>query len=372
MKIAMIGQKQVPSRLGGIEVAVEALAVRMAAEGHEVTLYNCVRCGITKRGKIKRRWDYRGVRIYEVLVPDLKGISAVLGSLAATVRALFGKYDCIHYHAEGPAAMVFLPHLLGIRTVVTIHGLDWKRSKWGGFASWYLKQGEKIAALCSDEIIVLSKSAQKYFRDTYHRDTVMISNGTEKPVRRDACMIEQKWGLKKDEYILYLGRIVPEKGLESLVEAFRQVETEKKLVIAGGISDTKAFHNNLQERAKSDSRVIFTGFVQGDVLDELYSNSYIYCLPSELEGMPISLLEAMSYGNCCLCSDIPECAEVVGEVGFLFEKGNIEELRKSLQKLCEQPELVERSRQQVDHFVFSQYDWDKSTKETIAVYKKRS
>ena len=373
LKIAMIGQKDIPSREGGVEVAVEALAVRMAAEGHDVTLYTCHRGLIDKAAvkKMRRCRTYRGVHIREVPVINVRGISAMMCSLLATICALFGKYDCIHYHAEGPAAMSFLPHFFGIRTVVTIHGLDWQRSKWGKFASWYLKQGEKIAVACADAIIVLSETARRYFLETYHRETVVIPNGIESPVKREARMITRKWGLEKDNYILYLGRVVPEKGLEILVRAFQRVRTEKKLVIAGAPSDTEVFYKKLQEIAAADKRIIFTGFVRGEVLDELYSNSYLYCLPSELEGMPISLLEAMSYGNCCLCSDIEECASVLDRFGYLFKKRDAEDLRQSLQKLCDNPQLIECGRDQVSDFVCDQYSWDDSTEKTLNLYKKR-
>ena len=373
MKIAMIGQKQVPSRAGGIEVAVEALAVRMAALGHDVTLYNYRKCPERTKDACQtgKKWDYKGVHIRELHIPNIRGVSAVLGSLAATICAVFGKYDCIHYHAEGPAAMVILPHLLGIRTIVTIHGLDWQRSKWGKVATWYLKHGEKTAAVYADEIIVLSKAQKQYFLDTYTRHTVLIPNGIDKPVKREANRIRDLWGLERDNYILYLGRIVPEKGLESLIEAFLQVDTEKKLVIAGGFSDTEAFYKKIQTMAKCDSRILFTGFVSGEILDELYSNSYLYCLPSEVEGMPISLLEAMSYGNCCLCSDIPECAEVIGKFGYLFQKGSTEDLRRTLQRLCRLPELVEECRVQASEYVCGRYHWDEITKETLKLYEKR-
>lgn len=370
LKIAMIGQKKVPSRMGGVEVAVGALAERMAARGHKVTLYNRHRCSFRKRKETEKCRKHKGVLIREVWVPDIAGISAAAGSFFATLLALRGKYDCIHYHAEGPAAMCFLPGFFGIRTVVTIHGLDWKRSKWGGFASWYLKQGEKAAAAWADEVIVLSRSAQKYFQDTYHRTTVMIPNGIQRPEKKGSEEIGARWGLKKEGYILFLGRIVPEKGLETLIQAFRQVDTDKKLVIAGGSSDTDVFFKKLKEEAQGDPRILFTGFVQGEILEELYSNSYLYCLPSNLEGMPISLLEAMSYGNCCLCSDIPECAEVMEELGFLFRRGDRESLRASLQILCQRPDLVEESRKKVTDSIFEKYDWDKITEQTLALYQR--
>lgn len=196
--------------------------------------------------------------------------------------------------------------------VVVKRGLDWDREKWrGSVASKFIRGGEKNAVKYADEIIVLSKNVQKYFLGTYGRETHFIPNGVNRPEVREAKLITDHFGLEKDSYILFLGRLVPEKGIRYLVEAFKNVKTDKKLVIAGGSSDTDSFMEELKELAKGDDRILFTGFVQGAMLDELYSNAYIYTLPSDLEGMPLSLLEAMSYGNCCLVSDIPECAEVV-------------------------------------------------------------
>lgn len=372
MKIAMIGHKRVPSREGGIEVVVEALSVRMAARGHQVTVYNRKRRRIGekrfKRANRKKR-EYQGVRIREVPVIHCKGLSAFTGSLFATLAALFGHYDCIHYHAEGPAAMLWLPHLFGIRTVVTIHGLDWKCDKWGSFAKRFLKLGERIAAAYADKIVVLNEGTRHYFMENYQRATVLIPNGVECPVVRDAQLITKQWGLKKEGYILFLARIVPGKGLEYLIQAFQKVKTEKKLVIAGSPSDTKEFYCRMQELAKTDARILFTGFVQGEVLQELYSNCYLYCLPSESEGMPISLLEAMSYGNCCLTSDIEECAHVVGSYGYLFRNRDVADLQSVLQRLCDQPELVERCRAGVSEYIRSAYSWDESVEKTLALYQ---
>ena len=234
----------------------------------------------------------------------------------AALCSAFGRYDVVHIHAEGPAFFAWLPKLLGKRVVVTIHGIDWQREKWqSGLGSKFIHQGEKNAAKYADEVIVLSKGVQDYFKETYGRKTHFIPNGVNRPQIREASLITDKFGLKKDSYILFLGRLVPEKGIRYLVEAFKNVKTDKKLVIAGGSSDTDSFMEELKELAKDDNRILFTGFVQGAMLDELYSNAYIYTLPSDLEGMPLSLLEAMSYGNCCLVSDIPECAEVVEDNG---------------------------------------------------------
>ena len=176
-----------------------------------------------------------------------------------------------------------------------------------------------------------------------------------RPQTREASLITDKFGLKKDSYILFLGRLVPENGIRYLVEAFKNVKTDKKLVIAGGSSDTDSFMKELKELAKGDDRILFTGFVQGAMLDELYSNAYIYTLPSDLEGMPLSLLEAMSYGNCCLVSDIPECAEVVEDKALIFKKSDVEDLREKLQDACDHPEMVMKMKNQAADFICEKF-----------------
>lgn len=315
----MIGHKRIPSREGGVEVAVEELAARMVKMGHEVHAYN--RSGSHVAGKENGSpghiREYRGIRIITIPTFQNGRLNAVVYSFLATVRALFGKYDILHYHAEGSCAMLWMPHLFGIRTVATIHGLDWQRSKWGGFASKFLLFGEKMAAKYADELIVLSGNMQNYFWETYRRKSIFLPNGVARPALKPDKGIREKWGLAKDGYILFLARIVPEKGLHYLVDAYRGIETDKRLVIAGGSSHTDAYLEEIRKKTAGDSRILLAGFVQGELLEELYSNAYLYVLPSDVEGMPISLLEAMSYGNCCLVSDIPENLEVIsdGETG---------------------------------------------------------
>ena len=280
-----------------------------------------------------------------------------------------GKYDVVHIHAEEPAFFSWIPKLFGKR--VTIHGLDWSREKWkSGFGSKFIRQGEKNAVKYADEIIVLSKGVQDYFERTYGRKTHFIPNGVNRPVIRQPQLITDKFALTKDSYILFLGRLVPEKGIRYLVEAFKEVKTDKKLVIAGGSSDTDDFTAELKNLAKGDDRIIFTGFVQGQLLDELYSNAYIYTLPSDLEGMPLSLLEAMSYGNCCLVSDIPECTEVVEDKGIIFKKSDVSDLKKKLQEVCEQPETVKRLKEQAADYICRKYNWDDVVKETVKLYRR--
>ena len=254
---------------------------------------------------------------------------------------------------------------------LTSGGIDWQREKWkSGLGSKFIHQGEKNAVKYADEIIVLSKGVQNYFKEAYRRETHFIPNGVNRPQIRKAKLITDKFGLEKDSYILFLGRLVPEKGIRYLVEAFKNVKTDKKLVIAGGSSDTDSFMEELKELAKGDDRILFTGFVQGAMLDELYSNAYIYTLPSDLEGMPLSLLEAMSYGNCCLVSDIPECGEVVEDKALIFKKADVQDLQEKLQGACDHPEKVTGYKEQAAEFICKKYNWDEVVKETMKLYRK--
>ena len=366
----MLGHKRIPSREGGIEIVVEELASRMANAGHQVVCYN--RAGHHVSGAAydtEKRKQYGAVRLKTVPTIEKKGLAAVSSSFFACLCSALSRYDVVHIHAEGPAFFSFLPKLFGKRVVVTVHGIDWQREKWkSGFGSKYIRQGEKNAVRYADEIIVLSKGVQDYFQQTYSRTTRFIPNGVNVPEKRPAEDISQKYGLTKDSYILYLGRLVPEKGIRYLIEAFRQVRTDKRLVIAGGSSDTDTFTEELHEMAKDDPRILFTGFVQGQTLEELYSNAYLYTLPSDLEGMPLSLLEAMSYGNACVVSDIPECTEVVEEKALVFPKGNVNALRECLQDACDHPNKIDELKQQAADYICARYNWDDVVKETLQLY----
>lgn len=367
LNIAMLGHKHVLSREGGIEIVVNELATRMVKRGHAVTCYDRSSSHVSGE-QIEQKNEYQGVKIIPVWTIEKKGFAAMTSSLSAAWKAAWGKYDVVHIHAEGPAAMSWLPKIRGKRVIVTIHGLDWARAKWGGFATKYIKWGEKQAVKWADEIIVLSRGVQDYFRSTYRRETVFIPNGVNRPEPKPADEIKKLWGLDKDSYVLFLGRIVPEKGLRYLVKAWKNVRSDKKLVIAGGSSDTQAFMDELKSMSAGDDRIIFTGFQQGRVLEELYSNAYIYVLPSDLEGMPLSLLEAMSYGNCCVVSDIAECTEVVDDKAVVFRKSDVEDLKKTLKRLLDDQEAVKRYKDGAAEFICSKYNWDDVVDKTLELY----
>ena len=370
MRIAMIGHKRFGSREGGVEVVVTELAKRMAALGHEVTCYDRSGSDVMTGDTVETRERIiDGVRVVPVKTIDKKGLAAASASYYATKAAIADKPDVIHFHAEGPCACLPMAQRAGIRTVATIHGLDWQRAKWGKLGSAYIKHGERAAAKSADEIIVLSRSAQEYFEQTYNRKTVFIPNGMNPKESRPADEIKQHWGLEEGSYILFLGRLVPEKRPELLIDAFKNIETDKRLVIAGGGSDTSEYEQQLHEQAESDPRVLFTGFVTGKPLAELYSNAYCYVLPSDVEGMPMSLLEAMAYGRACVTSDIPECSDVLAGTGVTFSHGDVSALRDALAPLLANPayarELGEKTRMRVNE----NYGWSSVVERTLRLYE---
>lgn len=379
MKIIMLGHKRIPSREGGVEIVVEELASRMADLGHNVTVYN--RKGQHVSGSennvidYKKEYEYKGINVKTIFTLPNKSLNAIVYSFFATLRACVTRCDVVHFHAEGPCSMIPLAKLFGKKCVATIHGLDWQRAKWGGFATRFLLFGEKMAAKWADEVIVLSNGVQEYFGKEYGRKTVLIPNGINKPQFCEAGEIISKYGIQKEKYILFLARLVPEKGAHTLLEAYAKSNLDMPLVIAGGGSHSGEYENEIKDLAekinqKPNKKVILTGFIQGRILEELYSNAFVYVLPSEIEGMPLSLLEAMSYGNICLTSDISENTSVTGHYGYSFENKNAEALCNALEKLTE--EVLQKrpySREEILQFILDKYNWDDVVKRTFECYE---
>lgn len=360
MKIAMIGHKVIPSQRGGIENVLTSLCPLLAELGAEITVYN------RSSDKIEdnylhevRNGFYKGVRLKTAPTIKLRGISAMIASYTAALRASFSNADIVHFHAEGPCAALWIPKLFGKKCVATVHGLDWQREKWKrGPASKYIKTGEKVMAKYADKIIVLSESARTYFKDTYKRDTVLIPNGIDRPKHTAADKITKLFGLKKDEYICVVSRLTPEKGIHYLIDAQNSVKPDKKLVIAGDTGDSDSADSYtalLRKKAKDNPNIIFTGFISGDVLREIYSNAYAVCLPSDIEGMSLSLLEALAYGNALLCSDIPENTSVAKNHALYFKKSDTNDLAKKLKLLCSDSDFAKKLKKDADDFILSKY-----------------
>ena len=372
MKVAMIGHKVVPSRRGGIENVLTTLCPLLCDRGAEVTCYN------RSSDKVENEYvdtvenkKYRGVSLKKAWTVNARGASAMIASFTAAISAAFGRYDIVHFHAEGPCAAMWIPKMFGKRCVATVHGLDWQREKWGkGFASKYIKFGERVMVKYADEIIVLSESAKDYFKTTYGRETHLIHNGIERPIKKDAEAITELYGLSKDGYICIVSRLTAEKGVHYLIDAFNKIKTDKKLVIAGDTSDTDDYVAMIKQKAADNPNIIFTGFISGDTLKEIYSNAYAVTLPSDIEGMSLSLLEALAYGNAVLCSDIPENTLVTEDKAMHFKKSDVDDLSEKLQLLCNDEKLVSSLRNGVDEFILKKYSWSDVADTTYHLYQK--
>ncbi|MBR3019906.1 MAG: glycosyltransferase family 4 protein [Clostridia bacterium] len=372
MKIAMIGHKRFNPLEGGIEKVVYEQSIRMAARGHKVICYDRGGKGLYDTDyEAKGLKEYKGVRI--VTIPTVKGAAEVpLYSFLAVFRAVIDGCDVICFHGSGSCNMIPIGRLFRKRCIGLIHGIDSRRDKWHGFAVKYLEHGEKTAAKMANACLVLSEHDRQYFKEKYGADTIRFANGVAKPERKSPDIIQQKHGLTEGSYILALSRITPEKGLHYLIEAYRDVASEKKLVIAGGM-DSPDYEKQLRDLADGDPRVMFAGFVKGQEKAELYSNAYLYCMPSNLEGMANTLLEAMAYGNCCLLSDIAENKEPAGDHALYFHKGDAAGLRSQLADLVKSPETVERYRRTAADYVCERYNWDLITDQMLDIFSgKRS
>lgn len=370
MKIAMIGQKGIPAIYGGVERHVEELSLELTKRGHEVVVYT--RPYYTSA----RRTSYRGIRLRSLRSWRTKHFDAISHTLIATLHALREGFDVIHYHGVGPSLLSFIPRIFSPRTkvVATFHSLDREHQKWGLFARLSLRLGEWTSLHFPHQTIVVSRDLQKYCWKTYRRRTTYIPNGVSieftKPAKAD--MITRKFGLKKDGYVLTVSRLIPPKGLHYLIEAYRRLKTDKKLVIVGDSVYTDAYVNSLRDLAKADPRILFTGFQKGQMLAELYSNAYVYVLPSEIEGMPLSLLEAAGFGRCAIASDIPANVEVLRsnghEFGYLFRSKDSRDLAVKLSQLLRRPSLTRVLGRMAKQLVRTKFSWRSIAMDTERVY----
>ncbi len=372
MKVAMLGHKVIPSRRGGIENVLTSLCPLLVENGADVTCYNRSSDKVENEyvGTVQDK-KYKNVSLKNAWTINARGASAMIASFTAAICTAFSKYDIVHFHAEGPCAAMWIPKMFGKRCVATVHGLDWQREKWGkGFASKYIKFGERVMVKFADEIIVLSESARDYFKETYNRETILIHNGIERPTKKEADKITKLYGLEKGSYICIVSRLTAEKGVHYLIDAYNSIKTDKKLVIAGDTSDTDEYVELLKKKASGNPNVIFTGFISGDVLTEIYSNAYLVTLPSDIEGMSLSLLEALAYGNAVLCSDIPENTLVTEDKAMHFKKSDVKDLAEKLLTMCENEALVENLKDGADEFILGKYNWKDVAKATYDLYGK--
>ena len=360
MKVAMLGLKGLPGIHGGVEKHVEELGARLADRGHDVTVF-CRKFYTPEEGM------YRGMKM--VLAPTIhsKHLDATVHTLIGGFSAAFQDFDLIHYHAIGPSSMSLIPRAFGKPVIATIHSLDFLRDKWNPAVKWALKRAEQATLLFAKRVIVVSRLLEQRYHNS-KTPIAYIPNGVQTPVKREPGWIHSL-GVQGDDYILYVGRISPEKGPHYLAEAFSQIETDKKLILVGGTSHTDDYLNQVRSFAEKDQRIIMPGYVSGEKLDELYTNASLFVLPSEHEGLPVALLEAMSFGVPCISSDIPQCREVAQSMIGYFQARNPKALADALIYFLSRPDGLKQGAALAEKHVLEHYHWDTVAKQVETEYE---
>ena len=371
MKIALIGQKGIPTKQGGIEKHVEELSTRLAQADFDVTVYS--RPYYT--GQKQKTYFYKKVRIINLPSLKTKHLDAISHTFLASVHALFQNYDIIHYHGVGPSLLSFIPRIFNphAKVIVTFHCIDRQHQKWGGLAKIMLGLGEWTACRFPHETIVVSQTLQKYCRYRFDRETTYLPNGVQTNAGRQGSKILSQLNLEKNNYFLIVSRLIQHKGIHTLIKAYQQtaqdVRKNKKLVIVGDGSNTNNYVSYLKELAKNDPNIIFVGQKNGLELETLFKNAYLFIQPSEAEGLSIALLEAMSYGVPVLISDIEENQEAMENKGLEFKNKNVNDLAKQLKFAVNHPNFIKDKAKAAKRHVDKNYDWEDIAKQTALLYE---
>jgi glycosyltransferase involved in cell wall biosynthesis len=291
--------------------------------------------------------------------------------LLASIREIFGNSDVVHFHSSGSAPLALLCRLFGKKVVVTVHGLDWQRRKWSRFGQWFLQFGERAAVRVPHRTVVVGMELKRALDARYQCDAIYIPNGVEERQQRPADKI-RRFGVQGRDFILYLARLVPEKQCHILIEAFQHLADRKglKLIVAGPAWHSAEYVASLRKLAGDDPDIVFTGEVDEQTLEELYSCCYAYVLPSEVEGMSLSLLDAMAFGACIVTSDIPANADVIDGAGLMFVTGNSASLAEALSRLIADPARAQALREAAKVRMTSEFHWDRVAEQWEALYMK--
>lgn len=363
MKIAYIALKGMQVA-GGIEKCTEEIGSRLAKNGHEIIVYT------TNHYVTGEERMFKGMLIKTV--PSLRGksLEKLTVTFMATLFQCFERdVDIVHFHAFGPSMFCFIPRLMGRKVVVQGHGIEWKRAKWNGFGKLFLKLTEIPSVIFPHLLTVDGLPQKQYIMEKYGRKSIFTPNGINPPKIEKPDLIKCH-GLHGNDYIFFAARLVREKGVQYLIEAYKQLKTNLKLVIAGDAKYEDVYKTELYKLADGNKNIIFTGFVRGKMLSELFSNCYLFVLPSEIEGLPTVLLEAMGYGNCCLVSDIPENLAALGKYGYSFKSKDVCKLTEKLVLLLNDREAVESVKDKAKNHALENYSWDSTAKQYEMLYKK--
>ena len=372
LRIAMIGCRGVPARWGGVERHVEELGAELAGRGHEVTVF--CRSNYSAAEGLRA---YRGMRLAHLPTVGTKHMDAIVHSALATAAAMAGPFDLVHYHALGPGACALLPrYLSAAKVVLTVHGLDDQRAKWGSMGRIGLRAAGWLSARVPDATIVVSRDLRRHYRERHHRPSVYVPNGVRAPLPaatpERARRTLDRLGLEPGRYLLFVGRLVPEKAPDLLLRAFRHVEGDWRLALVGDSSFTQRYVRDLHRQAQDDGRVVLAGFHYGADLAELYLNARAFALPSMLEGMPLTLLEAAAHGAPVVASAIPPHVEVLGGDGpghRLVVPGDELALAAALRQALADPAGEHAGAAALRERVLATYCWRATADATEEVYR---
>ena len=352
MKIALLGSRGIPARYSGFETFYEQLGVRLAARGHQVTVYN--------RSHFIRdvKGSYRGVRLVSLPSIPTKHLDTLTHTALSALHALTQGYDIAYFCIVGNSPLVWLPRLTGARVLLNVDGEDWAREKWGRFARWYQLQCERIAAATAQVIVADARAIQDRYRARYHKDSIFVPYGAN-TVRDEGTEALAKWGLAPRDYLLYVGRMVPENAIDVLIDAYRALDTRHPLVIVGDAPFAEGYKAELRRRAGGDPRIIFTGYAFGSDYAQLSSHALLYVQPSGIDGTRPALLDQMGFGNCVVVRDTKANVEVIGGAGATFSQHTpVESLRQTLTSLFAQPERIAALRPRALQRIETYYNWE--------------
>ncbi|MGN0228483.1 MAG: glycosyltransferase family 4 protein [Muribaculaceae bacterium] len=360
MKIVVIGTRGIPDIQGGVETHCEQLYPRIAALGHDVTIIRRS-CYVTPDNRID---SYQGVHLIDLYAPRIKSIEAIMHTFLGVIKARMLGADIVHVHADGPSLVTPLGRMMGMKVVMTNHGPEYNRQKWGKLAKCVLKAGEYCGTKFSNQVIVIAQFIKDIVAEKYNRtDANLIFNGVNTPTKSSNSDYIESLGLERAKYVLAVGRFVEEKAFHDLIEAFSRIDNLGfKLVIAGDADHEDEYSTRLKKMAREHG-VVLTGFIRGEQLNQIFTHAGVFCLPSYHEGLPISLLEAMSYNLDVVVSDISANRLSCLNSDDCFPVGNVDSLAQKLAERINSPRLNRI-------FDLSPYNWDNIALQVVGVYKK--
>ncbi len=365
LKIAVIGTRGFPNVQGGVERHCEELYTRLASLGAKVEVF-------ARKGYVDENLLYKGARVTPVWAPKIKSLEAIIHTFLCSLIIIWNrrKYDIVHVHAVGPSLMVPLLRLSGLPVIMTHHGQDYNRQKWGAIAKAALRAGESLGVKGSTNVISVSQTMRKFLSETYKRNITYIPNGVTSFVNSDESTdVLNKYALREGKYLLSIARLVPEKGFHDLIDAFAKVDSDWRLVLAGGADHEDEYVRSLRAKAKSDDRVVMTGQVDSATVSQLYKHAGLFILPSYHEGLPIILLEALTHDLLCLASDIPPNREIIDEDRFVFKPGDIDAMGERISHFIENQPTMEEVASYRDR-VTEKFDWNRIAGQTYDLYLK--